>query len=92
MSVSKPVVCLDLGGPGEIATEECGIKVKATSEEQIVADLAKALSRLASSNELRRQMGNAGRQRVLERYDWDQRGRLVDEIYRDLKGSANVDK
>jgi glycosyltransferase involved in cell wall biosynthesis len=45
-----PVLCLDLGGPGAILSAECGVKIPARgrTEEEVVADLASAMVRLAT--------------------------------------------
>ena len=81
MIAEKPVVCLDLGGPGEIVTTGCGFKVRPGNPEQVIADLAEALQNLAVDQALRRTMGLAGRQRILEHFDWDRRGERMMEIY-----------
>ena len=81
MIAEKPVVCLDLGGPGEIVTAECGFKVPPQSPAQVVADLAEALQKLADDRALRRAMGMTGRERILQHFDWDRRGERMMEIY-----------
>lgn len=81
MMAEKPVVCLDLGGPGEIVTAECGFKVRPGTPAQVVSDLAAALEGLAGDPSLRRAMGEAGRRRVLEHFDWDHRGERMMELY-----------
>jgi len=45
MSNGKPVVCLDLGGPGVIVDNSCGCVVATTgrTEEEVVDNLAKSL-------------------------------------------------
>jgi glycosyltransferase involved in cell wall biosynthesis len=85
MLEGKPVICLDLAGPGEIVREDCGIKVRPGTPAQVVADLSDALKKLADDPALRQKMGNAGRQYVRERFDWDRRGEQMMEIYRRLK-------
>src|SRR5205085_1454539 len=60
MAAGRPVICLDLGGPALQVTEETGIKVPAIAPEQVVHDLAAALSRLASDPALRVRLGQAG--------------------------------
>ena len=81
MAQGKPLVCLDLGGPGEIVTAECGLKVQPGNPEQVVTDLGRALETLAGDPALRQRLGEAGRQRVQERFDWDKRGEQMMEIY-----------
>jgi glycosyltransferase involved in cell wall biosynthesis len=91
MGHGKPVVCLDLGGPGEIVDEHCGFKVTPGNPAQVVADLAAALGKLASSPSLRLTMGQAGRQRVRTHFDWNKRGKTMLEIYRQvLAGPAGT--
>lgn len=81
MAASKPVVCLDLGGPGLHVTDECGIKVTPRSPEQAVAEMAGALERLYTDKELRFRMGRAARERAEQVYHWDRLGERLREIY-----------
>ena len=71
MAARRPVVCLDLGGPGLQVTPETGVAVEAVTPEQAVEDLARAFRRLAADASLRRAMGAAGRRRVEEGFTWD---------------------
>ena len=80
MAAGRPVVCLDLGGPALQVTVDTGIKVPATSPEQVVADLAKAMLRLAEDPELRVRMGQASRQRVKEDFNWGKKGDSMHQI------------
>ncbi len=81
MVQGKPVVCLDLGGPGHIVSPDCGFKVPPGSPDDVVWELAAALQKLARSPELRVQMGEAGRARVKEMFDWKRRGKQMAELY-----------
>jgi glycosyltransferase involved in cell wall biosynthesis len=84
MTQQKPVICLDLGGPAEIVTDECGIKVRPGTHDQIVADLAAAMQKLASDPALCRAMGQAGKRRVETEFRWDQRGEQMMKIYEEV--------
>ncbi len=64
MSAGKPVICLDIGGPGLHITEECGIKLDPKSPAETVQDLSKALERLFLNEDLRVQLGKAARARA----------------------------
>jgi len=44
MATGRPVICLNLGGPGVQVTDETGIKVLAQTPEQAVQDLAQAMA------------------------------------------------
>jgi glycosyltransferase involved in cell wall biosynthesis len=81
MAAGRPVVCLDLGGPSLLVAHETGIKVAAHSPKQAVSDLAAALSHLASNTELRLQLGQAGRQRIKEHFDYGKKVGQLMEIY-----------
>jgi glycosyltransferase involved in cell wall biosynthesis len=81
MGAGRPVVCLDLGGPALQVTDETGIKVPAISPDQAVNGLAQALSRLATDSALRVRLGSAGRQRVKDCFDWNEKGQFLAKIY-----------
>jgi len=53
MSFGLPVATLDLGGPGIIVDNDCGIKVNVSnkSETEIVFELALKINNLSKSNE-----------------------------------------
>jgi glycosyltransferase involved in cell wall biosynthesis len=87
MAAGRPVICLDLGGPGVQVTEETGVKITADRPEQAVNDLAKAMTYLASDPELRKKMGEAGQKRVRENFSWESRGRQLAQLYEQLAGS-----
>jgi starch synthase len=53
-----------------------------------VADLAASLEKLAGDPVLCRKMGEAGRNRVREQFDWDKRGEQMMEIYREVAGKS----
>jgi glycosyltransferase involved in cell wall biosynthesis len=84
MAAGRPVICLDLAGPGLHVTPECGVKVPADSPQQAVRDLAGALDRLYRDARARLQMGRAARQRAREVYDWDRIAERISGIYRDI--------
>jgi glycosyltransferase involved in cell wall biosynthesis len=83
MAVGRPVVCLDTGGPSMHVTEKTGIKVAPTSPEESVHNLAAALGKLAADVDLRRSMGDAGRDRAEKIYHWDRLGERLNSIYGD---------
>jgi len=88
MAAGRPVVCLDLGGPGLQVTENTGIKVKATTAAQTVADLAKAFLRLAEDPELRVRIAGASRRRVEDHFDWVGKGDFMSRIYENTAAAS----
>ncbi len=81
MSVAKPVVCLDAGGPGMHINDECGIKITPGAPQDTVMELANALDRLYSDEGLRHKLGGAARERAEQMYHWDRLGDRLMEIY-----------
>ncbi len=73
MAASRPVICLDCGGPALLVTDDTGIKVPAISPEQVIVELAAALDLLAGNPMMRAHLGAAGRSRVREHFNWDNR-------------------
>ncbi len=85
MAAGKPVVCLDIGGPGINVTDECGIKITPKSPEETVRELAQALERLYLDRELRLRLGRAGHKRAKEMYHWDKLGERLMGIYSSIE-------
>jgi glycosyltransferase involved in cell wall biosynthesis len=81
MAVSLPVVTTNWGGPTDYVNETCGILVDPTSPAAFVDGLTAAMVRLAESPSLRAAMGTAGRQRVLEHFDWEKKVDRILEVY-----------
>jgi glycosyltransferase involved in cell wall biosynthesis len=84
MMTARPVICLDLGGPGVQVTEETGFKVAADDPDRAAQGLAAAMVRLAHDPELRLAMGRAGQLRVKEFYNWEVRGDRLCQLYEDV--------
>ncbi len=70
MAAARPVLCLNLGGPGTQVTAETGFVVDAVNPEQVEADLAECILALARDRSLLARLGEAARDRVHGRYRW----------------------
>lgn len=86
MAAGRPVICLDLGGPALLVTEETGFKIPPITPEQTVSDLAEAMLRLACASELRKRMSEAARQKAQRDLSWDKKGELMQAIYGKVVG------
>ncbi len=84
MGVGRPVICLDLGGPGTQITEETGIKVPGINPDQAVEGLAEAMQKLAGDPDLRSRLGEGAKKRVKEVYDWDLKGEYFAQLYNEI--------
>ncbi|MFM6159188.1 MAG: glycosyltransferase family 4 protein, partial [Sphaerospermopsis kisseleviana] len=89
MAAGRPVICLDLGGPGVQVTEETGFKIPADEPYQAVRDLAAAMIHLVTEPELRVSMGQTGRKLVRENYTWQVIGERLNKLYLEV-GSRKV--
>jgi glycosyltransferase involved in cell wall biosynthesis len=89
MSLGLPVVCSDLPVYREVAgATGAGIMVDPTKPEKI----ADAIERLVLNPDLARQMGEAGRRAVRERFNWNiERVKLL-QLYDELMGAPYGDR
>lgn len=71
MAHGLPVVCLDLGGPGVLVDERCGIRVETggKSEADVVQGLVEGLERLADDPAFWMDCSRGAKQRAHE-YSW----------------------
>lgn len=84
MAAGRPVICLDLGGPGEIVDDKTGFRVQALNPDQAVRDLAEAMRRIAHDAPLREQMGHAARERVSNHFAWGAKAQYLSEVYQSV--------
>lgn len=78
MAMGIPVIATRLYGPAISLDDTCGILIKPENRDQYVKDLAAAMIRLATSDELRQKLGTAGRARAVETFDWS---RKVEDLF-----------
>ena len=71
MACGLPIVCLDLGGPNEIINSSCGykIQVKGLKEEEIIEQICKALSKLATDEKTKNKLSFGAMKRVND-FSW----------------------
>ena len=84
MEMRKPVICLDLGGPGVYVNSSTGFAIKARSILQVIEDLAAAMRTLAGDASLRATLGEAGHQRAVNEFTWESKAQQFDRIYREV--------
>jgi len=84
MACGKPVIGVNVGGPGFHIQNEWGIKIEPENPEYTIQEMAKALEKLYLDVELREKMGAAGRRRTEEFYLWERLGDYLQTIYQDV--------
>jgi glycosyltransferase involved in cell wall biosynthesis len=82
MAAGRPVICLDLGGPGQQVTAETGLKISNFNNlHQVITDLAAAMVKIAGDEQLRVEMGKAGRVLVQNKFAWEAKGQFLSQLY-----------
>jgi glycosyltransferase involved in cell wall biosynthesis len=83
MTIGIPVIATDWGGPQDYLDDSCGILVEPKTPDLFVLGLANAMITLAESPELRQAMGRAGRQRIIDHFDWEVKVDRMLDIYQE---------
>jgi glycosyltransferase involved in cell wall biosynthesis len=84
MAIGLPVISTKWGGPTDYLDENCGILVEPTSEVGLRKGFSEAMVLLHNNPEQRIQMGNAGRKKIEDNYDWEKKIDKIIEYYRGL--------
>ena len=82
------MICLDWGGPAIQVADGAGIRIAVRDAEQVTADLADAMKRLAADANLRKAMGRAGRRHVEAHYFWPRKVEHYCSIYTNVLQAA----
>jgi glycosyltransferase involved in cell wall biosynthesis len=81
MAIGLPVIATKWGGPVDYMDENTGILIEPTGPESFINNIAEAMIRLAQSPELRTQLGQAARTRVVAEFDWERKIDVMLEVY-----------
>lgn len=90
MACGKPVICLDVGGPGFHVQKEWGIKIPPLSPEFVVKTISSSLELLYENHDLRESLGRAARSRVMDFYVWDRLGERLANIYQSAFSAGDI--
>ena len=89
MACGLPPIVVNYGGPGEIASEECGICLPMAPRKELVDRLSEAMTTLLHDPERCRRMSSAGVEQVRRRFSWPKKAAQIVAIYRDLLGLSH---
>jgi glycosyltransferase involved in cell wall biosynthesis len=81
MATATPVVATAWGGPADYLNTSCGILIDPSNAAVITQGFIDAMRKLIADPELRMSLGKAGRQRVEELFDWNQKIDWILKIY-----------
>lgn len=91
MACGVPAIVADWGGPADYVDDTCGILVKPEGRAEFVKGLTEAMTRLAQSPELRRSLGEGGKERIRSAgFDWETKIDAIVALYRRVGGEAVV--
>ena len=92
MALELPVVATNWGGPADYLDPSCGILVDVPdSREEFASNFSDAVKQIIDQPEQRRLMGQAGRKKILEKYEWQEKAKSMKAIYATLIGAQNGD-
>jgi len=84
LSYGLPVVCFDNVGPGELMNKTCGISIPYSDRATSIQAFSDALTRLYSNTDYRNTLSNNAFQRFEERFTWEGKGLVIQEIYEEV--------
>ena len=80
LSFGLPVITLDLFGFSNVVTDSCGVKIPVRSHSQVVADLVRAIDRLADNETERCKLAQGALARSAE-FTWINKAKIINDIY-----------
>ena len=84
MAARRPVLCLDWGGPGLVVADGAGIRIPVFHSDQVISELAAAMSALAEDPVAREEMGRKARRHVEAKYIWAGKAARYRSIYANM--------
>ncbi len=91
MAVGIPAIATKWGGPVDYLNDSCGILIEPTSREALLKGFIEAMHKLAQNPQLRSQLGEAGKERVRQHFDWERKIDSILEVY-DLATNIKTEK
>lgn len=89
MALNKAVIATNWGGPADYLDPSCGILVNPESRDALIKGLSEAIVYLAVSPLVRITMGKAGRQKVVNEFDWEVKADNILAIYQQAENTKN---
>ena len=83
MAIGLPVICLNWTGMALSTDDSCAIRLEPTDPKQMSKDMAEAIIKMAKNKKLRESMGNAGRERVQNVFNWQSKVELINKVILD---------
>ena len=89
MSYSLPLIVVDRGGPGSAVSQDCAIRLTASTPEALAREVAIAVRQLAADAGLRARMGQAAYRHVTATGLWSARIERIERIYDEVSAAGS---
>ncbi|MCC7147430.1 MAG: glycosyltransferase family 4 protein [Phycisphaeraceae bacterium] len=90
MATGLAVISVEWGGPADYVDASCGVLVRPDSPAALRESLSGAMARLGRSPQLRQEMGQKGRRKVEEIFDWERKVDRILTIYERAGGGGRI--
>lgn len=84
MSMKKPVIAVNWGGPADYVNNDSGILIEPTNEKVLIQGLINAMNLLVHDGDLRERLGNNAYSQVIESYNWHTKIDQILDIYKSI--------
>ncbi|MFT4801429.1 MAG: glycosyltransferase involved in cell wall biosynthesis [Flavobacteriaceae bacterium] len=84
MAIGLPVICLNWSGVEVITDDASAVRLPVTNPQQMPKDLASAICKLIDNPTLRKEMGMHGRERIKNVFNWEAKGRFMENLLNEL--------
>jgi glycosyltransferase involved in cell wall biosynthesis len=91
MASGLPPIVVDYGGPGELVSDESGIRLPMAPRDELVGRVSSAMVTVVRDPQLCERMSDAGIDRVRRGFTWSRKAAQIVTIYRDLLGLPHAD-
>lgn len=82
-----PIIALNQNGVKHIVQDDAGILIDVCNEEQVIIDMAKAITKLIEDKSLREKYGENAFNKMMNKYTWEKRASYFDSVYRKVSES-----
>jgi glycosyltransferase involved in cell wall biosynthesis len=82
LAVGVVPIVVDFGGPGDIVRPDVGYKVSLTTENEVVSEIEKVLTKLASDRDLLNRLRERGVSYAREYLTWDAKAHILTAVMR----------
>ena len=90
MAMGKPVIATHWGGPADYLDASCGMLIEPESYQKLVDGFAAAMRKLIDSPALAKALGDAGRERAVQDFDWRCKIDKMIRVYRAVLDKTDV--